>query len=269
MAVPNVTIEGGVWGEWNFHSLATELRLPMVADAIGRMAWLWKWCLEKGTDVAPRAVVDRHLGTGGADALLGCDLGVEVDGGIRIRGADKRVAQWQEKQESYRKNGEKRAKGARRESGRFGSGGYNDTSDAPANDLGTSSEPPADDQPSPSPSLPTPDPQPSVEVCPVAPRKGRAKSEKCLLPSDWQPRPQDTESGLRDALPGVNWQRELVKFRAHAESTGRKQVNWNASWRLWLTSSKPDSGIQRRGRVDVIDIGIEEFERLRREEQSA
>ncbi len=134
MAVPNVTIEGGVWGEWEYKALADALGLAMPADAIGRMASLWQWCLSKETDIAPAKVVDAHLGKGGAAAVIECDLGEPAEGGIRIRGAAKRVSQYQDWLGGKAKGGRARADTAKRASGRFGNEDDKPTSRAPADD---------------------------------------------------------------------------------------------------------------------------------------
>jgi hypothetical protein len=132
VAVPNVTIEGGVWGKWEYDALKDALGLQMRADAVGRMASLWHWCLSEETDVAPTKVVDAHLGKGGAAAILECELGEAVDGGIRIRGAASRVEEWVRCLSGKRRGGKKRAESAEREGGRFSNDDDKPTSRAPA-----------------------------------------------------------------------------------------------------------------------------------------
>jgi uncharacterized phage protein (TIGR02220 family) len=186
MAVPNLTIEGVVWGAWEYQSLQEALGLPKRADAIGRMASLWQWCLTEETDVAPAKVVDAHLGRGGAEAIVECDLGELVDGGIRIRGTQKRIAQWQQRQTDLQGAGRKRAAEAQRKGGRFlPSDDCNEddqvTSIAPARHQHATSDSPASlqhdtslDQPSPSLS-PSASPSPPVQAEPPKPPKGGSR----------------------------------------------------------------------------------------------
>jgi hypothetical protein len=137
MAVPNTTIEGHVWGDWEYESLQAALGLPMRADAIGRAASLWHWCLSKETDIAPVKVVEGKLGKGGAAALVDCGLGEIVEGGIRVRGAAKRVSEWQERQEGWSTGGAKaaaKAKKVGRTRGRFRKADDQVTSCPPAGD---------------------------------------------------------------------------------------------------------------------------------------
>jgi hypothetical protein len=137
VAVPNVTIEGRVWGEWEYEALQAALGLPMRADAVGRAASLWHWCLSEETDIAPVKVVDGKLGKGGAAALVDCGLGEVVDGGIRVRGAAARVSEWQERQEGWSNGGTKAAANAKkvgRTRGRFRKEADKPTSSPPADD---------------------------------------------------------------------------------------------------------------------------------------
>jgi hypothetical protein len=36
---------------------------------------------------------------------------------------------------------------------------------------------------------------------------------------------------------------EADKFRAHAEANDRRQVDWNASFRLWLSNARPGAPV--------------------------
>jgi hypothetical protein len=288
MAVPNVTIEGGAWGRWEFHALAAELKLPVIADAIGRMAWLWQWCLSKETDVAPARVVDMHLGPGGAAAIVACELGREVEGGILVRGAQERIEQWQARQDGYRKGGRTQASRAHRAGGRFqGLGPEVAQSTAPSNgpDTSTSSPParhqpaassePAQvqlatslDQPSPS-SSPSSSPSPpdpegeGAEESASSPRRASRRRPAHGLPDGWTPRTED----VVNASPGVNVDRELQRFRDHAAATDRRLVDWNAGFRMWLSKATPERG-SPRGPQSPTAIALEELERLRAEERS-
>lgn len=68
------------------------------------------------------------------------------------------------------------------------------------------------------------------------------KAPATKLPSDWQPNDKHQEHA--DQF-GVDLNREVFKFRHHAEANDRRQVNWNAAFTTWLGNaqqwSKPKS----------------------------
>jgi len=61
------------------------------------------------------------------------------------------------------------------------------------------------------------------------PKRGSA------LPDDWQP---TAEHAARAKRENVDLAREVEKFRAHAEATGRVLKNWNAGFTTWLLNAK-------------------------------
>jgi uncharacterized phage protein (TIGR02220 family) len=112
----NQTIKGTVFGDWEYQALAAELGLAMPADAFGRVSWLVQWCLDKLTPVAPRRLVEMRIGPGGADALIACDLGEEVEGGgILVKPAIEQVDQWTRRLKGNRTGGLNRAETAQRD----------------------------------------------------------------------------------------------------------------------------------------------------------
>jgi hypothetical protein len=54
------------------------------------------------------------------------------------------------------------------------------------------------------------------------------------LPASWTP---TVEHKQRATDEGVDLDRELVKFRAHAEETGRTSKNWNGTFTRWLMNA--------------------------------
>lgn len=65
-----------------------------------------------------------------------------------------------------------------------------------------------------------------------APRNGtRRKRRATQLPDDWLP---TDEHAKRAADAGLDLQREVAKFRAHAEANDRRQANWNSAFTQWL-----------------------------------
>lgn len=59
--------------------------------------------------------------------------------------------------------------------------------------------------------------------------KGKARAVR--LPAEWQPTPSHETRALED---GIDLQRQVEKFKAHAAANDRRQVNWNASFTTWL-----------------------------------
>jgi hypothetical protein len=64
------------------------------------------------------------------------------------------------------------------------------------------------------------------------PRNGtRRKWRATKLSDDWKP---TDEHAKRAADAGLDLQREIAKFRAHAEANDRRQANWNSAFTQWL-----------------------------------
>lgn len=65
-------------------------------------------------------------------------------------------------------------------------------------------------------------------------RKKNTTSEggrKHSLPDDWTPTNRHVEVA---GTEGVDLQREAMKFREHAAANGRRQLDWNRSFTMWL-----------------------------------
>lgn len=69
-----------------------------------------------------------------------------------------------------------------------------------------------------------------------------AKAKARPLPSDWVP---TDEHKQRAAKSGVALDREVQKFKAHAEANDRKVVVWNAAFTQWLIQAEERAGSSR------------------------
>lgn len=56
------------------------------------------------------------------------------------------------------------------------------------------------------------------------------------LPKDWKPNDSHRERAL---ARGVLLDYQAEQFRLHAQATGRRMVNWNAAFTMWLNNAKP------------------------------
>ena len=132
MARVNVTIQDELWSDWRAPALAEALGLPKVADAVGRLAWLWRWCIGQRADIAPRNVVETLLGKGGADALVACELADPVEGGLRVHGTGERIRERERWLQQRVEAGQNRAAKAGRLNGAFCKEAHRVTSETPA-----------------------------------------------------------------------------------------------------------------------------------------
>jgi len=70
----------------------------------------------------------------------------------------------------------------------------------------------------------------------TASKSKKPSSRAAPLPDAWHPTEKHRDLARQR---GVDIDLAADKFRAHAESVGRTQKNWNASFRLWLLNEKP------------------------------
>jgi len=76
----------------------------------------------------------------------------------------------------------------------------------------------------------------------AAAMSGTPRKQTTALADHWEPAESDVE-----ALRELGWrttdiETELYRFRDHARSNGRRQVDWDAAFRNWMRS-----GYQKRG----------------------
>lgn len=83
----------------------------------------------------------------------------------------------------------------------------------------------------PAPSRPDPT-RPNTEAKASADRRAQGRNHP--LPADWKPTP---EHEARAAETGLDLNREIIKFQAHAEEKGRLAKNWNAAFTRWLINA--------------------------------
>ncbi len=90
-------------------------------------------------------------------------------------------------------------------------------------------------------------PQPSS---PEVPTKGSGASRKrpaTRLGDDWVP----SDSAIAYASKNnLDLEGEVERFRLHAEANDRRQADWNASFRMWLSTARPKPGNVRQLRTD-------------------
>lgn len=91
----------------------------------------------------------------------------------------------------------------------------------------------------------------------AGPRKSRRK-KATALPSSWAP--NDTHRRIASDLK-LDVYTEAAKFSDHAEANDRRQVDWDASFRMWLRKSAEFRGSNGRGgpgkkrHSDTVDEG--------------
>lgn len=77
-----------------------------------------------------------------------------------------------------------------------------------------------------------PDPTPKEE----AKASSKAKAKDIPIPSDWAP---TTAHEDRAQERNLNLNHESEAFQLHAETHGRRCVNWNSAFTTWLIKAKP------------------------------
>ena len=94
---------------------------------------------------------------------------------------------------------------------------------------------------------PLPSPSPSLQVESVPARASR-KRPAHPLPDDWEPNDNHRETARTE---GVDLARAVDRFRNHAKANDRRQADWNAAFRNWLTSDysrRPSNGAARHSK---------------------
>lgn len=82
--------------------------------------------------------------------------------------------------------------------------------------------------------------------------KAKPKKKATSLPPEWEP---NDNHRARAAELGVNLEREVEKFKLHAEANGRTQKNWNASFTAWIISDFcPKTQVTESDRLDRTQI---------------
>lgn len=230
-----------------FAALAHHGGYASAAEALGLMVHLWGWQTDRYTDAEPTyevsdAIVIGIFGPRGPAALIAADLAERTPAGrLYIRGSREANGRgrtridWRyrlhEARASAGEAGGKQTGSKRRRKGRISaepadSGGSESRSEATSKqkdsssiyDLGSTSGTPALAPLALSPSGPRP-------------RRKRAPAPDTPLDPAWSP----TDSHrTRAAELGLDLDRELRLFRAHADTHQRRVASWNGAFTTWL-----------------------------------
>lgn len=243
--------------EGKFARLAQLLGLADADHARGKVEHLWMACTTRGEPDLPLWLVEKHLGAGGAGALVEAELGSWGAGRgdsdtrrVTIAGAEKRCLWMRRDREQSSKGGKSRAATASRAGGRFTSRRLVESDQpkpAPSPSPSPSPSPEEDlgDAPA-SPPLPTEPPGPAALTLQPSPAKAPrpAKATKHRLPAGWTPRPQERE---RARSAGIDPDLEAERFRDHHTARATTFADWDAGFRTWLSKAVQFSGASRAG----------------------
>jgi hypothetical protein len=99
----------------------------------------------------------------------------------------------------------------------------------------------------------------------------KVRPVKKALPADFTLTESDIEHATSRGWSRPYAESEFSRFRDHATANGRKQVDWRAAWRNWVTSpyQKTNGGQNGKTRKNCADVGRELFEQFSREERDA
>lgn len=81
------------------------------------------------------------------------------------------------------------------------------------------------------------DAPPPPPLIPTDKSVGRAKH---LIPDDWQPVEFGAGTDCRrivEGWTGLEFERQIERFRAHHERDGNRYSNWQAAWKTWVLNS--------------------------------
>lgn len=78
------------------------------------------------------------------------------------------------------------------------------------------------------------------------PRMRPARAKATALPADW-PTQADLDYALGKGWTADKLQSETQRFADHARANGRRQLDWHAAWRNWVTSPY-QTGAKANGR---------------------
>lgn len=85
----------------------------------------------------------------------------------------------------------------------------------------------------------------------TSPQKAKTTSRKrpaTRLADEWKPNAAATKYA---ASRGVDIEGEAERFRLHAQANDRRQVDWHASFRMWLSNARPTPGnVHQLARTD-------------------
>lgn len=102
-------------------------------------------------------------------------------------------------------------------------------------------------------------PREERKVFPEPLSKEKIKPKRVLsiareLPSDFQLTEADRAFARKHGWDEQRIDYQFDRFRDHAAANGRKQVDWHAAWRKWVTSPYQVNGNDKPQRKSVVDV---------------
>ena len=236
-----VNLDGKVWKDPRVKRLAKR-RTWSLRETIGTLAAVWDVAYDNKTPIMRRIDVDTAAESDGfADDMVTEDLAEPIAEdliSVRLRGVRERIQYLLDQAERGRRGGHARAASAdRADDGRLA-----DAKQTLGDGLAEAKQCPA---------LP-PDPDRSPDRSPDQdhvrePRKRGTRAVR-IVPSDWQPQPEDAQLAPEQLVL------ELAKFRDHEFAAAKS--DWNSTWRNWQRKTQEWSRGQqapRAGRFEPAD----------------
>ncbi len=85
-------------------------------------------------------------------------------------------------------------------------------------------------------------PPPACIDSPPEIKPKKVLSAKCALPADFELSESDNRHATKAGWSADKVSIELQRFRDHAAASGRKQADWHAAWRNWVSSPYQSNG---------------------------
>lgn len=218
-----------------FHSSKPVMRIPRRyrAAAVGLWTLAGTWSSQEEMDgFVPEYVLEEVCGTPAlAATLVRAGLWNEVTGESQEGSSVSGESGWQfRKWSDY--NPLRSELEEKREAERIRKANYRKSQQRPAN---VPAGHPEGHQPESSPPDPT-RPDPLKEEAKASSPRSTSKAKETPLANDWHPTEAHEERARENRL---NLEAEVEAFRLHAETHGRRCVNWNSAFTTWLIKAKP------------------------------
>lgn len=268
MSAP-VRIEAAAFSDQRYELLGQLAGYDRFA-ALGRMAYLWSACTDRGVDHVSEAIVRACLGPAGVEAILGAELGERAEeGGIRVKGASEDRIGWyvegaRTRRALAQRAGQARAASAQRDQhGRMIA--QPATSGPPADHQRKVQRPTSADQPQPAP-LSLSQEEKNTDPPPLAslgePPRRPGPRRRVQLPADWEPNCDHDRLAAGIGVPTVT---EAAKFRDWAIAKGEVKADWDAAFRNWLRRAAEPRGSPGRPAAPTAKEKWAEADRLESE----
>lgn len=186
-------------------------------ETLGALLDVWAVAYDRADSVLPQEDIDiaAEQDNFSCDLVL-VGLATQVDGGVRLRGAEDRIEYLNAKREAGRIGGLKSGESRRSK--------HEAKSKQCFADLEARGNPPD----------PVPDLVPDNPGAPRAHARDpgpTARPPKLSIPDNWQP---SGVASQRAQSLGVDVAKEAELFRLHFRANGHRQVNWGAAFLKWL-----------------------------------